>query len=187
MKTYQAKLKSASPYSSSKYRVEKKAERELDQAFEERTWRNKLTTNSKGEIEISAMAFKFALCSASKYIGRQIPGKGKRTYSKIFDSAILIAESLNTGTKKEDAEAVWVYVNADGKRGSGTRVMRCFPTLREWTGTLTIYVLDDAITKEVLLETLESAGQFIGVGQFRAERGGLNGRFSVTSLEVMKD
>jgi len=185
MKTYFVQIESASPISYSKYHGVPLNDRETHEQHEKRTWREKALVNKGGVAEISAMAFKFALCSAAKYLGLQIPGKGKRTYSKIFDSAILITDNVSIGINKEDLEANWVHVNSDGKRGSGSRVMRCFPTAREWNGVLKLYVLDDAITEAILKQHLEAAGMFIGVGQFRVERGGTNGRFKIVSLKVI--
>lgn len=183
MKTYQIQLESVSPYSSSRYHNTPRLDKESPDDYEKRTWREKLTTNEAGLVVINPMAFKFAMSSAAKYLGKKIKGKGQSTYGKIFDSGILIIDPLNTGVRKEDAAEVWVHANSDGRRGGGKRVMRCFPTLREWKGTLIVHVLDQTITKDILIEHLEAAGNFKGVGQYRPENGGLNGRFRIVKIE----
>jgi hypothetical protein len=183
-KTYIAEIESRSPISFSRFHGTAKQDGETGDLYEKRTWREKVLADSDGNVLINPMAIKFALCAAAKYLGRQIPGKGKRTYSKIFDSAILCVDEIHIGVKKDQTDEQWVYANADGKRGSGTRVMRCFPTVRKWKARVKLYVLDAAITAEVLKEHFDAAGLFIGIGQFRIQQGGTNGRFEVTSLKT---
>jgi len=202
MKTYIAQLESLSPYSSSRKHREEKLDKETPEAHEERTWRHKLTTNVDGMVCIPAMAFKFGLTDACRYIGAKIPGKRNATYTKHFEGGLLITEDVNLGIHK-DSESVeprvitvngicehyfgkWVYVNADGVRGGGSRVFRCFPTVKSWKAPLTITVLDDTITAELLRNALETMGLYIGVGQFRAQNGGTNGRFKVVSFKEGK-
>lgn len=183
MKTYEAKLKSVSPYTSSRYHGIPRKERETSDDHEQRTWRHKLTMDNDGNAIINPIAFKFALSAATKYSGDQIPGKGKRTYTKLFESGLLVTKPVPLSVHRDDVYGIDVFVNVDGKRGSGKRVMRRFPIVREWSGVLEIIVLDDGITPEVLRKHLVIAGQFIGVGQYRCEVGGTNGRFMVESLK----
>lgn len=183
MKTYIAKLKSVSPYTSSKHHGIPREDRETAEAHEARTWRHKLTCDRDGNGYINPAAFKFALSSAGKYTGDQIPGKGKRTYTKLFESGVLITDPLMIGIHRDNVDGIDVFVNVDGKRGSGKRVMRRFPFVPQWEGMLKIIILDDGITEPVLKKHLIIAGQFIGVGQYRCEVGGTNGRFEVLSLK----
>lgn len=183
MKSYKVKIASVSPYSSSRFHGEPKLDRETADDYEQRTWRKKLTVDESGNGIIRGKAFHYCLCSAAKYLGLQVPGKGKRTYAKIFQSGTAIYDPLPLGVTQADVEGVMVHVNADGIRGSGKRVFRTFPTVRKWGGTLTVHVLDDAISEAVLAQHLEVAGKFIGVGQYRAENLGENGRFSVESVK----
>lgn len=189
MKTYTATLESVSPYSSSRFHGLPKLDRESGDEYEKRTWINKLTVSTGGEIVIRGAALKFALDTAAKQLGKQVPGKGKRTYTAIFKAGVLVTEDLGTGlqfdkcTDSKLFAGVWVHVNADGVRGSGKRVMRCFPTLLSWSSKATVVVLDDAITKDILHEHLVRAGAFVGLGQYRPENGGTNGRFKVVRLD----
>lgn len=186
MKTYLAKLKSVSPYTSSRYHnTAKLNDRERPDEYDQRTWREKLTFTPDRMVVINSIAFKFALTAAAKYSGEQIPGKGKRTYTKLFESGVLIPEPVELGVKVDDVNFIDLYVNADGKRGSGKRVIRRFPILPEWQGELKIIALDDGLSKEILRKFLTMAGQFIGVGQYRAEVGGSNGRFTVLSFDLV--
>lgn len=186
MKTYTAKLKSASPYTSSRYHGTPKLDTDTHDAHEQKTWREKLTVNDQGMAVINAMAFKFAMTVAAKKLGMKIPGKGNAKYAGVFESGILITEHVNLGIPKDDVEGITIHVNADGVRGSGKRVMKTFPIIKAWAGDLVIHVLDEQITAELLMKHLDHAGKFVGVGQFRAERGGTNGRFSVEKLTETK-
>lgn len=187
MKTYIAALESVSPYSSSRYHDHEtpKLDRESNDAYEKRTWKHKLTTDKTGQVLINGSGLKFALDTAAKQLGKQVPGKGKRTYTAIFVAGILIPDHIETGINKDQVDGVWVHVNSDGVRGSGKRVMKCFPTVPAWSGKAKIIVLDEAITKEVLEEHLDRAGAFVGVGQYRPEKGGTNGRFKINSLKTI--
>ena len=42
--------------------------------------------------------------------------------------------------------------------------------------------MDDTVTPEVFERHFREAGRFIGVGRFRPEKGGLNGRFQATKF-----
>jgi hypothetical protein len=77
---------------------------------------------------------------------------------------------------------VTISANADGIRGSGKRVPRRFPIVNEWQATFDVYILDPIITQDVFTEMVEIAGMFIGIGRFRPEKGGTNGRFRIEKL-----
>lgn len=81
------------------------------------------------------------------------------------------------GYKKEDVPSVTINANSDGVRGSGKRVKRTFPQMPAWKGVARFAVFDDTITKDIFEKHLTEAGRFVGIGQFRPENGGLNGRF----------
>lgn len=183
MKNYQVTIESASPYSSSRFHNLPKEDRETADAYEQRTWREKLTTDADGNVVIKGAALKFALDTAAKQLGKQVLGKGKRTYTAIFKAGVLVTEDIALGVNKQQVEGVWVHVNSDGVRGSGKRVMRCFPTIPKWKAKAVVTVLDPAITKEILEEHIDRAGKFVGLGQYRPENGGTNGRFAVLKVE----
>lgn len=183
MKTYEVSIESVSPYSSSRFHGEPEQDRETKDAYEKRTWRNKLTTTKAGKVIIKGSALKFALDTAAKQLGKQVPGKGKRTYTAIFKAGVLVPEDIDIGIDAASVDGVWVHVNADGVRGSGKRVMRCFPTVQSWKAKAQIYVLDDAITEDILGEHIDRAGKFVGLGQYRPENGGTNGRFKATAVK----
>jgi hypothetical protein len=82
-----------------------------------------------------------------------------------------------------NVSSITISANADGVRGSGKRVPRRFPSIPAgWTTTFDVYILDPIITEQIFTEMLELAGMFIGIGQFRPQNGGTNGRFKIEKV-----
>ena len=182
MHTAEAHLKSVSSYSQSKYidPIEHpKLDKEIPRDYEARLWRERCHYDADGITFIPPMAFKNCIAEAAKYLSIQIPGKGKSTYTKHFESGLLVVEPLPLGVHKDEVESEWLFVPSDGKPGGGRRVPKCFPLWREWEGNVTYHVFDDTITKSVFLDHLQQAGQFIGIGRFRPRNRGFYGRFEI--------
>lgn len=183
MKQAIAHLKSISPYSQSRFHDTEKLPKEGAHDYEERTWKGRLHVNEKGNVFIPPMSFKNCLSEAAKFMSRQIPGKGKATYTKHFEAGVLVMDPLVLPIKSEDVDGEWLFVPSDGKRGGGSRVKKCFPVIHDWSGKVIFHVLDDTITKDAFEEHLREAGSFIGVGRFRPRNNGFYGRFTVEKVE----
>lgn len=183
MKIAIAHLVSISPYSQSRPHETPKLERETSDAYEQRTWRDKCHALPDGHLFIPPMAFKMGLDAAASMLGMQIPGKGKKTYTKFFLSGVLVTDPIILPNKKDDIPGDRIYANADGVRGSGKRVWRTFPRVDEWRGKVTYHVLADEITEEVFEKNLKQAGSFVGIGRFRAQNGGTYGRYRAEKIE----
>jgi len=183
MKTAIAYLKSASPYSQSRAHESEKLPRETAEDYEKRTWRDKCHAKADGKIFLPPMAFKQSLDRAASMLGRQVPGKGKSTYTKFFLAGVLCTEPLILSILKEDVRGERIHANADGVRGSGKRVWRTFPVIDEWEGKVPFTLLSDEITKDVFEDHLRQAGAFVGIGRFRPQNGGFFGRFTVESIK----
>jgi hypothetical protein len=182
VKTATVTLESMAPYSQSKKHYEPVNKGELAADYDIRTWRKKQFVGPNGKVHIDAAAFHQALVAAAKYTKQQIPGQGKATWTAKFSSGIALFDSIDLGVDPEKTDFIDIYANADGIRGSGKRVQRRFPVINEWKATFTIHILDPIITQEVFAEMVRIAGMFIGVGRFRPEKGGRNGRFKMTKL-----
>lgn len=183
MHTATARLKSVSPYSQSRHHDTEKLAKELPKDFEARTWRERLHYDADGRVFIPPMCFKNCLSEAAKFLSRQIPGKGKATYTKHFEAGVLVPEPLILPLKKDDVKGEWLFLPADGKRGSGKRVDKCYPVIPEWSGNVQFLILDDMITEDVFTDHLKEAGRFIGIGRFRPRNNGFYGRFMVDGVE----
>lgn len=183
MKTAIATLTSVSPYSQSRHHTTEKLPKESASDFEKRTWRERMHVNEDGFVFIPPMAFKNCLAEAAKFLQRQIPGKGKSTYTKHFEAGVLVVEPLVLPIKREDVQGEWLFLPSDGKRGSGSRVDKCYPLIASWSGDVTFMILDETITEDVFREHLEEAGKFIGIGRFRPRNNGYYGRFKVEAVK----
>lgn len=185
MKIITAVVRGTSPMSHSRMHEAPRLEKESHDDYERRTWREKLHYDDTGEVFIPPMALKMCLAEAAKMTGRQIPGRGKSTYTKHLEAGVLCMEPVPIGVHKDDCEPEWINANADGVRGSGKRVKRCFPHIPAgWKGKASFMILDETVTPKVLEEFLREAGSFVGIGRFRPRNGGMYGRFAVESVAV---
>lgn len=197
MKTATVRIIGESPYSQSKPHLDEKKNKETAQDYEARTWRSRLHVDKEGYVVIPAMAFKNCLAEAAKFLSLQIPGKGKSTYTKHFESGILLFESTRifgadgNPIRKESCDTDgsqlfgdWIFTPSDGVPGSGKRVYRCYPVISPpWSTVIEMAIADDIITEDVLVQHLETAGNLIGIGRWRVRNRGLYGRFKSEVLE----
>lgn len=161
---------------------------EAHDAFEERTWRERIHRDNDGMVFIPPMALKNCLSEVAKYLGESVPGKGKANYTKHFEAGIMVMDPIQLGIKADDVEGERLFVPADGKRGGSSRVWKRFPLIREWRGEATIHVLDPLLIDKPnkIQEYLEHAGKFIGMGRFRPRNNGFYGRFKVAKFAASK-
>lgn len=183
MKIATCHLESLSPYSQSKHHSTPKLDKELPKDYEARTWRERCHFTEEGQLFIPPTAFKNCLSEAAKYLSIQIPGKAKNTYTKHFEAGVMVTEPLLLPYQKEKIEGEWLFLNADGKRGSGKRVEKCYPKIPKWEGEVQFLILDETITEDPFKQHLEGAGSFIGIGRFRPRNNGFYGRFRVVSVK----
>lgn len=183
MITAKVRLKSLSPYSQSRAHVTAKLDKEGADAYEQRTWRERLHTDTDGMVFIPHSAFKNCLSEAAKYLSLQIPGKGKATYTKHFEAGVMVLSPTPLGIHRDDVEGETLYLNADGVRGSGKRVWRTMPLIRSWEGDVEFLIVDPMITKDVFAKVLDEAGRLIGIGRYRPRNNGIYGRFAIERLD----
>lgn len=183
MKKVLIHLRSIAPYTQSRQHHSPKLEKESPVDYEERTWLEKTTTDQEGNICIPAMAFKQALDRAGKMLGMQIPGRGKATYTKHFMAGVMIPQNLRLPAKKGDVKKITINAHANGVRGPGKRVIRHFPQIEQWAGELEAFIIDETVTPYVFEKHFKEAGMIVGIGQYRPENGGTNGRFVCDKFE----
>ncbi|MGE4044487.1 MAG: hypothetical protein AB7F35_06515 [Acetobacteraceae bacterium] len=161
-----------------------KLEGESPDDYDTRTWRNKLNTDATGGAVVIPMhGMMQCIAAAAKYSKRKIPGQRNATWTAKFTAGVMLMESPSLDIAPNAVSSITISANADGVRGSGKRVPRRFPVIPAgWRSTFDVYILDPVITEDVFRDMLELAGVFIGVGQFRPENGGTNGRFKVAEL-----
>lgn len=182
----ECKLESTTPYSQSRPVMVEKKDNESNDDLEKRTWRERVHEDSNtGTIVIPPMAFKNCIDSVAKYRGEKIKGKGSKTYTQKFASGVMVYRGIDLGVKKNDVEGEWFFMSAKGIKGPkcGTRVWRCYPVFRKWSGALQFYISDPDITREVFEAYVRSAGEFIGIGRFRPEVSGFYGKFKLSDFK----
>ena len=97
--------------------------------------------------------------------------------------------NLPLGVHKDKVQGVTIPAHAGGQRkgmGSNKRVPRTFPIIPQWEGDLSVLILDETITEDIFTRVMQHAGSFIGIGRFRPENGGFNGRFMVKVVKWAK-
>lgn len=176
-----------SPYSQSAQHDTEMLDRESHEDYDERTWREHCTVDTSGQVCIPSMAFKQAIDTAAYKLGEKVPGRRGATFRSFFASGFFcngdVPISNGKALRKEDAVRRPINANADGVRGSGKRVKRRFPEFARWHGVAEFTITDDIITQDVFERHLKAAGVVVGIGRFRAEKGGTNGRFRVAKFE----
>lgn len=118
------------------------------------------------------------------FLSMQIPGKGKSTFTKHFESGVMVNDVSLIGIHKDDVIGDWVFVPVDGVRGGGKRVYKCYPLIPPgWQTDVNFMILDDTITESVFRQHLIQAGSIIGIGRFRPRNNGYYGRFKVLDID----
>lgn len=179
-------LESLTPYSQSRKHDEPRLEGESPDDYNRRTWRAQQLVEN-GTVHMPASGIHQGLVAAARYSKKQIPGQGKATWTKKFESGIALFSNVDLGVDPATVDYIDIYANADGIRGSGKRVMRRFPIIPKWSATFDVHILDPIITEDIFSEVVEQAGMFIGVGRYRPEKGGTNGRFRMAALNWQAD
>lgn len=152
--------------------------------FEQRTWRERLHADAKGNVFIPNTAVKNCLSEVAKYLSETVKGQGKATYTKHFEAGVMCIQPIMLGVKRDDVPGERLFVPSDGKRGGGSRVWKTFPVIHEWMGDAEVLILDPVISPEKVQEYLTHAGKFIGLGRFRPRNNGFYGRFRVENFKA---
>jgi len=85
-----------------------------------------------------------------------------------------------------DPEKLWgisKHVDSRSVVVGQSRLMRYRPKFHDWTLTVNVVFSPEMLEESDLIRAAENAGMFIGIGDYRPEKGGAFGRFSV---EVVK-
>lgn len=175
------------PYSQSRKHDDPWLEGEQADDYDRRTWPSKMTmdmVDGQPSMVIPPFALHMAICAAAAYSKIQIKGQGKATWTAKMRSGISILGPISLNVDPSGVKCAVLSMNADGKRGSGARVTRRLPQISMgWETTFEVLILDPIITERIFRDMLDLTGLFIGVGQFRPEKGGSNGRFIVKKME----
>lgn len=174
-------IEGSSPYSPSRFIDVPKKPKESPADFEDRVWRERCHYDEKTrKCFIPGICFVKMMHAAAKH--EPMIKKGQATYTKHFERGLMVPGDLDLGVKVDDVQCQSLMVPSDGKAGGGKRVRKHFPIFPEWGGTVTFHIFDHAITEKQFVPTLENARLFIGIGRWRPEKCGWNGRFKVKNI-----
>jgi len=183
MKKATVKLKSQTPITFGKHHQTPPLEKELPDAYERRTWRERAHYTADGFVKIPGNMIANCIRESAKFLSLQIPGKGKSTYTKHIDAGIIIYDDIKTTVHKNDLQGDPVFVPSGGDPGGSRRVPKIFPIVNEWQGQIDILIVDEIITPNVLETVIKNAGLLIGLGTWRPRNRGMNGRFDLVSMK----
>ena len=190
MKSAIVKLVGLSTYSQGKHYSENEVPKEKGEshdAYERRTWRNRMHVDKTGHVEIPGSQISNAIKDAAKYLALKVKGKGQATWTKNFRAGIMVPEGIQLPMFAETVPGEELFVPSNGVHGAGSRVPKVFPRIDAWEGEISVYIFDDSITEEVFTEVLKCAGQLVGIGRYRPANGGFYGRFRVESIAWMTE
>lgn len=105
--------------------------------------------------------------------------KGRKTLKDSISSIVTINGVSYFEQEVSDVGVHSEYVLIKATKG---RVLRLFPILKKWSVIINFAYDDNYIDENTLTEIMEFGGLFMGFGDFRAEKGGTYGRFTVEKL-----
>jgi len=125
---------------------------------------------SDDDYGFPAVAFKAALVSACRFVDDLKMTQVRGLVFVVPDEGELVRIN-GTPTPREDMVRV----------GMGTADIRYRGEYINWSATLKVRYMPDNLSLEQLIHLIELAGQCIGVGEWRPEKGGVWGMFRVAS------
>lgn len=177
-----------SPSAPFKQGTNSKEDGETYDDVEERIWRERIHRNEQGQCVIPAMMAQFALQDAAKRMGVKVQGRGAKVYTPHFAGGVVVLNDAiihgvdNQPIDYEKVRGQWLYLNADGIRGSGKRVWKKMPMIDKWSASIEFAILDDIIPVSVFNDTMKFVAIGVGYGRFAPRKGGNNGRFGISKV-----
>lgn len=154
--------------------------------YDVRNWRHHMHVRD-GVVHVPQKAMHDALSSAAQYSKRKIVGQGAATWTQKFMSGIALLEDINLGIDASTVEHIVINAHATGNKRDAKRVPRCLPSMPRWSAKFDVHILDPIITEEIFYEMMEIASMFIGIGQYRPQLGGNNGRWKIIDINWQAD
>ncbi len=162
---------------------------ETHEDFDLRTVLEHLHYDDAGNVFIPPVTLKNCLDEAAAFL--KIKKRGNETYTKHFEAGVAIFEPVPLGVHKDQVAFERLFLNLDGKRGSGQRGYRCYPYIEKgWRAKVPFTILDETVlsryegNKDLMIfeHVLRNAGVYIGIGRWRPRNRGLYGRFAVEGI-----
>jgi hypothetical protein len=165
-----------------------KKERETNEEYDARIWKEKGHYDSEGYCVIPNMMLKNALVNAAKYNNEKIgAGKGNQTWTNKFKAGILVVNApriRNPETGKYYTKKTVACERRPVGKGDKPKPICHFPIFPKWeTDEFEVIILDDIINEDVFHRFLDDTGKFVGLGRYRVGLGGMYGSFRVEDFQ----
>lgn len=126
------------------------------------------------------LGFKAATVAAARFFGKSV----KMTELRQF--------LFMTGELSEDGRDMLVPVTGEPKMredmvrvGMGGTDLRYRAEFREWSARLTVTYVTTALSRDSVLSLIDAGGLGVGVGEWRPEKRGQNGTYSIDESETV--
>ena len=180
MKQYEIQLKGASAMLMNRLgkdildEVSKIKKDELPK-WEEDNWEKKVYKDKDGNVILPELVLRAVIIEAGKKHTSRCPKDIGRTWTNYLKSSVLITEPGVMDNIKMDAFGCMVNGNPSSGKGS-SKVYKIRPRIEAgWTAKFIFTDLVERMSKEDIQGILETAGKFVGVGDWRP----MHGRFYV--------
>lgn len=189
MKTLLASLRGTTRYSQSRAHGLIKGADETFEDFDRRTVLEHLHCDADGNVYLPPASLKNCLDEAAAFL--KLKKRGNETYTKHFEAGVAVFEPVCFGVHRDTVQYERLFLNLDGKRGSGQRGFRHYPFIEAgWTVEVPFTILDETVLHRyegnqeltVFEHVLRNAGVYIGIGRWRPRNRGLYGRFVVEKV-----
>lgn len=127
-----------------------------------------------GQLALPSFAFRGALLSAAK--GRKL---GKAFATAIVRGSVFVTSELTPLWHPDGSPLKEYEIDARRARVGTAGITRCRPKLDPWSAVVEFEADPEFIAEDTVRELLGIAGRTIGVGDFRPEKTGPFGRFTV--------
>ncbi|MEM4591741.1 MAG: hypothetical protein QW555_07935 [Nitrososphaerota archaeon] len=155
--------------------MEEKMSRARNNATREEIERNNchlyIYYNSEGRPSIPSIWLINSLKQAAAEV--KIPGRGKKTYKNLVGAGFILIQPDMIPLESDG----WT-IYAAPVVVQRARIIRHRPLFPQWRAMFTIIFDEQHFTQKLIEELLQYAGAFVGIGDYRPQRGGPFGRFT---------
>jgi hypothetical protein len=142
-------------------------------------WKGSLYVDDQQRVVLPAEAIKAALIGGAK---KEKNGPQARGGTFIFETPLLEHDESH-----KDIDSLWAggnsrNVHRTSVKVTSSRIMRTRPQFHNWSADVTIHYDTTQAHQSDVVRWLETAGRIIGLGDWRPEKSGNFGRFTVAEI-----
>ena len=164
-----------------------KLPRENAEQWDRRFWHEKAHFNDDGHVILTDMMIKNCLTEATKYLPEKVPGQGRKQWGGFFMAGIIVPRIAGNFEIFENDKPITKDTLSYKDELVGTKDKKIparYPVVKPgWTATGEVWVIEEIITSDIIEKYFSIAGNFVGLGRWRAGKGGPYGRFTVVDFE----